>query len=117
MKRATFIPLTLSLLFAAALPACGRGPMTASHLAALDTAGMIPLTQAIAAAEEALAGGYVAGAALDMEDPDDNEKEPLQYEVVVYTAETNQVWHVGVNATTGEIIEKEVESGPGAQGE
>jgi uncharacterized membrane protein YkoI len=105
MKR---IVLALS---AFALASCGSGPITASTIASLDTSAMIPVTDAIAIASNELPGGFVASAMLDLEDgtEKDEENEPLSYEVAIFVESTGELWHVGVDAKTGEIVEKEIE--------
>ena len=103
-------------LLALLTASCGQsGKMTASVISGLDTANMIPVTDAITIASNTLPGGFVAGAKLDLEDANggDPENEPLSYEVEIFTSETGELWHVGVDAKTGAITEREVENSDG----
>jgi len=103
----------LHTLFATlTMTACGSGAsMTASTVASLDTGHMIPISEAIAIATATLPGGFVASAKLDLEDVGtvDPENEPLSYEVAIFMSDTGQLWHVGVNVDTGDIVEREIE--------
>lgn len=105
--------LTLTFTILLSTSACGAGPqgVTARTMAGLDANGLIPVSEAISIAEARLPGGFVVGAQLDLEDRDgaDPEREPLSFEVVVYTPQSKEVWHVGVDALTGAITEAEVE--------
>lgn len=74
-----------------------------------DTAGFIPIAQAIATAQEKVPGGVAVAAMLEIEE---DEPEPPAFEVVFVSADRKRV-EVEVDAKTGAVLEVETE-GEGA---
>jgi uncharacterized membrane protein YkoI len=95
----------------AILALCSCDPSTSSTrlavMSGVDTAEMITLQDAVAAALEEVPGGFAVEVALEIED--DDEVEPAAYEVVVYVDADQQMIEVEIDAYSGDVLEVEIE--------
>ncbi len=108
MRKCVRWILVGSVLFLLVTPGCGNSPWHGKlqALSSFDTAGTIPITEAIGIALEYLGGGFAIEAELEIEDDDENE--PPAYEVVVYLQAESMLMEVEVHAKTGQVLEVEV---------
>lgn len=77
-------------------------------MSGVNTAEMISLQDAVAAALERVPGGFAVEVGLEIEE-DDEEREPAAYEVVIYVEADQKMVEAEVDAYTGEVLEVEVQ--------
>jgi len=110
MIRTTWLGAALAL----ALGCHGSSPgRRAAQLSGMDLDGIVTLQDALAAAQAEVPDGIAIGAQLEIED--DDEVEPAAWEVSFFVPGDDQVIEVEIDASSGDVLEVEIEEDAGEQ--